>query len=121
MDLIECTTAKAFTPPRGHSLATHLSASNFRPVGRYLRLVLDVVDAVAHSLAHAVLEVRGRLQLVRRVRARSLVDVGARVLYVPLETSHGKLRKSPWLSAVFGADTSYPPSSHTGVASQQMS
>ena len=77
---------------------------------------------------------------------RSLVDVGVRVLYVPLETSHGKLRKSPWLSTVLdgarvwywspertvpqahtrsevavGADTSYPPSSHTGLASPQLS
>jgi hypothetical protein len=111
------------------------------PVGRHLRLVLALGAAVAPSLAHAVLGVRGRVQLVRRVRARSLVDVGARVLYVPLDTSPGHFKKSPWLSAVLdghlppdhtvqrahprsevavGADFSYPPSSHIGVASQHM-
>ena len=77
---------------------------------------------------------------------RSLVDVGVRVLSVPLETSHGKLRKSPWLSTVLDEarfwywspermvppahprsevavdeDPSYPPSSRTGLASQQLS
>ena len=80
---------------------------------------------------------------VSGTHTRSLVDVGVRVLsLVGFATSHGQLRKSPWLSTVLdGArvwywspertvpqahtrsevaadeDTSYPPSSHTGFVS----